>query len=320
MIQDLCLTNSLSPLSVLEKVREYIISLKNDDPPSAVDISSSLREYFTYFENSSQQLGKSNIQHCIDLFDVIDHVFFVKVLSKQVTEENHELLASSIANFGQLLSLSFQHLFPSCCLSSNKSNIMFIVKGAFELAHMSFAKSFLLGHELNETSTSIPNFLFLDTECPSELESKGFSFKGIKPFEKLKKYQKLIKNHQIGTVIWLSAPVTISLFLGSRFVKNQIYWSARYRNHLFSTVDKYFFGARGSKKTINYNGVPWCYGRFHAGEWKGLTLVKPSDKCIHESDLAWIKFLERKKSQGFTIAATVSTDRKLQSLEFIEVS
>ena len=66
-----------------------------------------------------------------------------------------------------------------------------------------------------------------------------------------------------------------------------------------------------SKKTINYNGVPWCYGRFHVGEWKGLTLVKPSDKCIHESDLSWINFI-------FCVSLLCSTFYKMLKLLNVE--
>ena len=181
------------------------------------------------------------------------------------------MLLNSIGNFGQLLSLIFQNYYPSEYSNASISNILFIVKGPFDLAHVSFAKSFVLGYSSCNTSiSSCPKFLFLDADSPSNFKSISFSFKGMAPFDAIKAYQNLIKSNKIGTVIWLSVSQLVSLFLGSRFTERQIYWSARYRNQLFDTVDKYFFGARESKKIIQYNGVSWCYGRFHVTNGKAL--------------------------------------------------
>ncbi|MDA9739814.1 hypothetical protein N9U66_00305 [Synechococcus sp. AH-736-M20] len=309
----ICLSN---PVSILQSVLNYIKSVKSDSLPNSNEISSQLKEYFVYFERSSHVLEKKTLEYCINLFSTIDHLFFSKILSRQTSEESHALLITSISNFGQLLSLIFQNYYSSDYCSSSVSNILFIVKGPFDLAHASFAKSFILGHSSCNSSISCPKFLFLDTDFPSNLNSISFSFKGMSTFYAMRSYQNLIKSHEFGTVIWLSVSQTVSLFLGSRFTERQIYWSARYRNQLFNTVDKYFFGARESKKTIQYNGVSWCYGRFHVGEWKGLNLVDLTTKFSDKSDLNWVNFIKRKKSQGFIVAATISTERKLQSEEF----
>ena len=181
---------------------------------------------------------------------------------------------------------------------------------------MSFVKAFIFGHIQSSEKRITPLLVFLDDQIPDELKSISVDLASMPPYSKLLNLQKIIINYHIGTLIWPSVAQTSSLYLGARFARQQIYWSSRYRNPLFSAVDKYFFGARICKSEILYNGHHWCYGRFYVAEWHRMVIQHPHDQIIGKSDLLWKRFIDRKKEQGYTIFGTVSTSRKLYDPSF----
>ena len=221
-------------------------------------------------------------------------------------------MIGAIGNFGQFLAEQFKnfHSLDSSQSSHPISNVAFLIKGPFNLAHMSFVKAFIFGHVQSSEKIITPLLVYLDDQIPDELNSISVDLSSFSPYSKLLKLQKIINNFQIGTLIWPSVAQTSSLYLGARFVRQQIYWSSRYRNPLFSAVDKYFFGARSCKSEIFYNGYPWCYGRFYVAEWHKMVIQQPQDKLNGKSDLMWKRFIDRKKDQGYTIFGTVSTQVK----------
>ena len=266
------LTNYSNLQLSLEKLHKYADSLGRIQSLDPKEICSNLKEIYIEFSFHSASILPSNLNELINYFSDIDHLFYTNVLTKTVSEEDHALYISAIGNFGQLLSLKLQENVHSTYLDFKHcqlTNVLFIIKGPFNLAHMSFAKSFLYG-----------------------------------------------QFRESGSIIWPSVAQNVSLYLGSRFAKQQIFWSARYRNRLFDTVDKYFFGARPTRQSIQYNGVSWKYGRFFVAEWEGMEIQTTSSTITHQSDQNWINFIRRKKTQGWTICATISSERKMQDPNF----
>lgn len=285
---------------------------------SALAIASNLKAIYLDFLSSRPSFSDQEIKESINSFAKLDHLFYQQVLRKVVSEDEHSILISAIGNFGQFLACQFKnHHYPEASQFTYPiSNVAFLIKGAFNFAHMSFVKAFLFGYAQSREQKLTPLLIFLDDQIPDQLKNISVDLSSLSAFSKLVHLQKIITNHQIGTLIWPSVSQTCSLYLGARFVRQQIYWSSRYRNPLFSTVDKYFFGARSSKCEILYNGQFWYYGRFYVAEWHKMVIQQPQDKLICKSDLMLKRFIDRKKKQGYTILATVSTFRKLRDPSF----
>lgn len=313
------LANYSNPMLSLEKLDKYADSLGRIQSLDPKEICSNLKEIYIEFYFHSASILPSNLNELINYFSDIDHLFYTNVLTKTVSEEDHALYISAIGNFGQLLSLKLQENVHSTYLDFKHcqlTNVLFIIKGPFNLAHMSFAKSFLYG-QFRESGKEVNiRFLFLDCKMPQQLCQISFDFTAMTTFNKLISLRKLVIKENIGSIIWPSVAQNVSLYLGSRFAKQQIFWSARYRNRLFDTVDKYFFGARPTRQSIQYNGVSWKYGRFFVAEWKGMEIQTTSSTITHQSDQNWINFIRRKKTQGWTICATISSERKMQDPNF----
>ena len=305
--------NNLKPL------HSYIESLKNVETIEAYKVSSDLKKLYIDFVLEEQSF-ENDIEQLINLFCKCDHLFYMVVLSRITSEDDHALLIRAIGNFGQLLSLRFQQYVNQGAIRSfEKFDIckaLFVIKGTFNLAHMSFAKSFLKGFSIDQEKNVQPYFVFLDENVPKEIESISFALSGITTYKKLLMLHEIIKKYHFGTIIWPSVSQNISLYLGSRFTKQQIYWSARYRNSLFDTVDKYFFGSRFCSQSVQYNGVSWGYGRFFVAEWDKLNIINASTSVISASDKMWKSFIQRKISNGFILCATISSDRKMQNSDF----
>lgn len=285
---------------------------------STLTIASNLKAIYLDLLSSRPSFSHKTIEQTINLFAKLDHLFFFKILRNVVAEEEHSLLISAIGNFGQFLAEQFKnyHSLDPSQFSYPISNVAFLIKGPFDLAHMSFVKAFIFGHLQSSERRIAPLLVFLDDQIPDRLKSISVDLTSLPAFSKLLNLQKIITKYQIGTLIWPSVAQTSSLYLGARFTRQQIYWSSRYRNPLFSTVDKYFFGARSCKSEILYNGYPWCYGRFYVAEWHKMVIQQPHDKLNGKSDLMWKRFIDRKKEQGHTIFATISTSRKLYDPSF----
>ena len=134
------------------------------------------------------------------------------------------------------------------------------------------------------------------------------------------KLKSIISLNNYGTIVWPSVAQNISLFLGGRFTKQQIYWSARYRNTFFKTIDKYFFGARFSAQNIQYKASHWRYGRFFAPEWKGMNIISTTSLLGNISDIKLVTLIKSLKASGKIIVGSISTDRKIRHLCFIKLS
>ena len=310
--------------SVLDELEAYVkhVSFKNVSQ-EVFDIASDLKSiYFKLddFDDCFSQITLKELEYYINYFSTIDHLFSTKVLKKVASEEQHQLLSKAIYNFGQyfarMATIKLERAIPKDNKLSKKENCLFLVKGPYNLAHTSFSKAFYLGHNKISEKLVNPRFAFLDDTPPDEIKQISFNLSLLLPFKKLVYIWKLIKKYEIGTLIWLSVSQDLSLYMGSRIANQQIYWSARYRNNLMNSIDKYFFGAREKAVKIQYNGEEWCYGRFLVAEWKGQSVVKSGNKCTDIIDQRWHSFIMRKKKMGFKIIGTISNSRKMQSTDF----
>ena len=312
------MSNNKSPSqhesSVFEGLLNFIASIDENSSVDSRLISSNLKSrYLDLLELSADD---SSLPGLINLFSECDHLYFKKVLSKVTSEEDHSLLIHSISNFGVYLSQRFQSVASQNEVSGDLERILFVIKGPFNLAHMSFAKSFYLGYTLNDAKLTFPFFVFLDDSAPPALKSISFDLARLSVYDKMRALKNIISEKSFGTVIWPSVAQNVSLFLGSRFARRQIYWSARYKNQLFDTVDKYFFGARSSKQNIIYNGVHWGHGRFHVCEWKQFDIVSYKSTLLAKSDQDWETFIRRKINMDFLICGTISSSRKMNDRGF----
>ncbi|MCP9890253.1 hypothetical protein KBY57_04135 [Cyanobium sp. Aljojuca 7D2] len=315
------LVQNRSSFLSLENLNKYVCALEDAKFLDQKEICLKLKEIYIDFSSHPSNLLQHDLKGLINYFSDIDHLFYRNVLSKTISEEDHSVYINSIGNFGQLLSLALQQNMNGLCFDTGHckiENILFIIKGPFDLAHMSFPKSFFYGSSKETLGLVNVKFAFLDARVPNELARIAFDLSSVTTYGKLILLKKLIAKESIGTIIWPSVAQNVSLFLGSRFAKQQVFWSARYRNKLFDTVDKYFFGARPKKQCIQYNGVSWKYGRFFVAEWKGMEIQNSSSKTRDSLDQNWIGFIRRKKSQGWIICATISSERKMQDPRFHE--
>jgi len=312
----------VNPTFWLNKLYRYTQGLESKSIDTA-QVTEFLKANYCEFISYDESEYMDDLKNLINCFSSCDHLFFLNVLRKLTTEDDHLILTSAIGNYGKFLATLFYKNNSLREISSattfNKSNIVFVIKGPFNLAHMSFAKSFYAGYKISKSKKINPIFVFLDDIPPPPIKKISVCLNKLDTYEKMKHLCKIIHENQIYTLIWPSVSQTVSLFLGSRLAPQQIYWSARYRNHLFDTVDKYFFGARSSVKNIQYGGVTWCYGRFFVAEWRNLDIVNSDTTLTNESDINWQQFFKRKKSQGFMLSATISSDRKMQCKSFHKV-
>jgi len=308
------------PVETMKDLQGYVHSLRDTTTTSHLTVCGELKRRFIELRTNDKNIASSDLKYLINLFAEIDHLFFRNVLGRIATEEEHALYISAIGNFGQYLSLMFQERYGrnDTLLPSNSSiaNVLFIIKGPFDLAHMSFVKSFIHGLSKCKHAEIKPWFAFLDADVPRSISHRAYGLSQLTVFDKLCRITAIIDEQKIGTTIWPSVSQNVSLYLGSRFAKQQIYWSARYRNRLYDTVDKYFFGARAEVTQVQYNGVSWRYGRFSVREWHGMSIVDGQSECLLSSDLKWSNFIQRKKAQGWIICATVSSERKVSSSNF----
>lgn len=306
-------------LACINALYNYIDKLRRVETIDSGEVCSVLKNIYISLVMEKSTV-EEDLEKLINSFSECDHLFFVAVLSRITSEEDHALLIKAIGNFGQFLSLSLQKYLNNDAIEYfsdlDATKVLFIIKGPFDLAHMSFAKSFLKGFILDKQKKVKPHFVFLDDNIPQEIKSISFNFTSLSTWHKLLKLKEIIDQYSFGTLVWPSVSQNISLYLGSRFTKQQIYWSARYRNSLFDTVDKYFFGARYSKQSVQYNGVSWDYGRFFVAEWQKLSIIDSSTNITNASDKMLKNFIQRKISQGFVICATISSDRKIKNNEF----
>lgn len=299
---------------VLQGLLTFISSIDENSSIDSRLISSELKT--RYLDLLELLADNSSLPDLINLFSACDHLYYKKVLSKVTSEEDHSLLIHSISNFGVYLSQRFQTLSPQYEIRGNLEKVLFVIKGPFNLAHMSFAKSFYLGYTSNDTKLTFPYFVFLDDSVPSAIKSISFDLTRLNVYSKMVALKKIISENSFGTIIWPSVAQNVSLFMGSRFAKCQIYWSARYKNQLFDTVDKYFFGARSSRQNIAYNGVQWGHGRFHVCEWNKVNIISPKSTLFAKSDRDWEAFIRRKINMNFLICGTISSGRKMNDSDF----
>ncbi|KZR73691.1 hypothetical protein [Prochlorococcus marinus] len=305
----------------LESLERYVENLGGASL-DAIDLASRLKSlYISFIESNPGNLGVTELKLIVNSFANIDELYFKNVLSRVISEEEHSLLISAIGNFGQYLSNLFQSYSQDLgnYRSRSISNVLFVIKGPFSLAHMSFVKSFTLGWLSCKDRHIDLRFVFLDDKIPSEIKHLSHDLTRFTTFGKMLSLKKIISQYCIGTIIWPSVAQHVSLYLGSRFTDQQILWSARYRNHLFDSIDKYFFGARQVPQSINYNGCEWRYGKFYVAEWKDMNVINTETVVDSLKDSQLMQFLERKKSQGFVLAATISTGRKMKSRAFQEL-
>ena len=140
---------------------------------------------------------------------------------------------SAVGYFGQYLANDFHQKYRLQRDSNSFSvaKILFVIKGPFALAHMSFAKSFYYGYNKSKDKQIFPAFAFLDdSSIPKEIQDCSYDLTKYSTFDKMLKLKSIISLNNYGTIVWPSVAQNISLFLGGRFTKQQIYWSARYRN------------------------------------------------------------------------------------------
>ena len=303
-------------LSLLQALYDYIDSI---DAINVFEISAELKS--RYLDFVEVPLPSISLPDAIELFSKCDHHFFSKALGKVLSEEDHCILLHAISNFGVYLSSLFQVSHESKKEQHQpteyiEENLLFVIKGPFDLAHMSFAKAYYLGYLRSISKPLNPYFLFLDDQTPDLLGHCSFNISSLSVYQKMISLKTIIQKKLISTIIWPSASQNLSLFLGSRFASRQIYWSARYKNLLFQSVDKYFFGASSSRQNILYNGANWAHGRFYVSEWNKLKIITPKSSLKVKSDLTWEKFIKRKVSQGFVVAGTISSSRKMGSSNF----
>lgn len=303
-------------LSLLQDLYYYIDSIVFIN---AYEISAALKS--RYLDFVEIPLPSHYLPDAIELFSKCDHRFFVKALGKVATEEDHSILLHAISNFGIYLSslfrLSVEFKQEQYCVTpGSEESLLFVIKGSFDLAHMSFAKSYYLGYLRSECKPVHPYFLFLDDKTPNLIDHCSFNVSSLPIYEKMVSLTKIIQKKLISTIVWPSVSQNLSLFLGSRFAHRQIYWSARYRNQLFHSVDKYLFGATSSKQNFLYNGVDWGHGRFYVSEWNKLKIITHKSSLAAKSDQVWEKFIKRKVAQGYVVAATISSSRKMRNSDF----
>lgn len=309
-----CINNEQQKLGLLTQLYEYVqspITRKKTANVIAADLKILYLQFISDFCPA-----KDNIEKTIEVFSRIDHIYCARILHGLSSEEDHSLLIHAISNFGQHLSVEFQKQYQDNDGDYPAQNAAFIIKGPFDLAHMSFVKSFIYGCVKNKGGLVNPSLIFLDKKPPQQVIRISYDLSSLNTYSKMCSVRKIIQEKKIGTIIWPSVPQNISLFLGSRFASQQVYWSSRYRNSLFGTVDKYFFGARSERKKIYYNGYPWHYGRFYVAEWDSMNIKKSHHPVTSQSDKYWEAFIARKRAQGYQICGTISTARKMMDSNF----
>ena len=131
----------------LASLQEYLEG-SEINTESALTIASNLKAIYLDLLSRRPSFSDQTLKQSVNLFAKLDHLFFQKVLRKVVSEEEHSLLISAIGNFGQFLAEQFKnfHSLDSSQSSHPISNVAFLIKGPFNLAHMSFVKAFIFGH------------------------------------------------------------------------------------------------------------------------------------------------------------------------------
>ena len=253
--------------------------------------SSSSNEIFEEFDKYvlpplTEALKGSDLRLKVEVLSKAQHKLFLPFVKRVNTEDHFCKAFWKLANISIPIAQEFSQILDaripitSDVTNSNTRIVLWLIKGAFELAHMDVVKNFMHGRQ--KFYSSHPNsemhdqhfILFLDIPIPHELRDskKVFSFASKKStFLKIIRLREFVIQKRVNTIIWPSVFQNLSLYFGMRNSPQQIFWSAKHRIQILpETIDQYFFGGF-SKYSSYYRGVPWKYGRFDNTPWKGLS-------------------------------------------------
>lgn len=293
-----------------------------------------LEEFDRYVAPQLQEIIKEDsLQRKIDAISFAQHHLFSPFVKRVNNEEHFSKAFWRMADFSipvaRELNIALDNHMHIRDYSSNQAsiNVLWLIKGPFELAHMDCVKNFLYGRsEFLKTNKDFDKLdrhfvLFLDVPLPKFLRGSGnfFSFSSKKStFLKLIRLREFIVHHSIQTIVWPSVFQDFSLYMGIRNSAQQIFWSAKYRIQILpETIDQYFYGGF-SKHSKYYRGVPWNYGRFDKTPWKFLTRESlcMNNLSLSDGPPASASAIYQLRNKYDTLLGSVCTEEKYTSSIF----
>ena len=149
--------------------------------------------------------------------------------------------------------------------SASKKRIAFVFRGAFSLAHAEFLREFLVGSRAFTGLVDI--YLVLLDQSAESVKAPDLGHIHVislaeekYTYSKLLAYAKLIHSLNLDHVSWVACVQNISLYMGSRFAKQQSYWSMKYHSIIMSSLDKYA-GLGFGGDCFEFDDIQWFRGR-----------------------------------------------------------
>jgi len=323
--------------SSLFSSRNELIDLILKKPQSAIKI---LKDKYGFGQHSDfwddhifnlilspalSKISSLDIKSAINLYAYLDHELFILYIRRDEDPSRFRRAFWNVNSFGIQISHRFhQYLLDAGKIttlssvsdsSKHKPRIGFVFKGAFRLAHAEFFKEFLVGCKFFGKQVDV--FLILiDENIDAPLLNSGdlnhieiISLSEHKSFfEKMIIYAQTVQALNLDHLSWIACVQNISLYMGSRFVNKQSYWSMKYHSIIMDSLDKYA-GLGFGGDSFYFDDVHWFRGR----AFPDLSLPKISDS--QRSTL--------RSSHGIPESAVVAgcfvRSEKLNNLDFWEL-
>ena len=280
----------------------------------------------TILSPALSRIAALDLKSAVNLYAYLDHELFLPYIRRDEDPGRFRRAFWNVNSFGMQISRRFnQYLLDSGKVKSqapihlantnSKRRIAFAFKGPFCLAHAEFFKEFLIGCQYFRDEVEV-FLILLDAKLDSPLLStpklKHVNVISLSDkrtgFEKLTSYAEVIHSLNLDHLSWIACVQNISLYMGSRFVNRQSYWSMKYHSIIMDSLDKYA-GLGFGGGSFYFDDIHWFRGR----AFPDLSLPAIT---IHERDAMRSSF--NIPSNAFVAGCFVRSE-KLNNLQYWEL-